>query len=163
MRRRRVAAASAMLAVVALVSSCSVPAEWAARLNADGSVDYLSCWDDLEEIEVDYAAPGETADTIEWRAHRSGMSDSGMLLTMPVDVAYYGQVPPDWTIDVPEHRPPSDWIRVSTSAGFAMRDDLREGEWIWFTNGYDWPWIPFGHRTCRGWELGPDAEPRRIP
>jgi hypothetical protein len=155
-------AGAAMIALVVLLSSCSVPREWAARLNADGSIDYLSCWDDLEEIEVDYVAAGETEGTIAWRVHRNEASDAGMMLTLTVDVAYYGQVPQGWTVDVPEHRPPRDWDRIDTPAGFAARDDLREGEWAWFTNGYDWPWIPDGHGLCSGWELGPDGEPRRI-
>jgi hypothetical protein len=161
MRRRGAVAAGVAVFALILLTSCSVPREWAARLNADGSIDYLSCWADLEEIEVDYVASGEREGAIAWRAHRSGVSDGGMMRALPVDVAYYGEVPQDWIVDVAEHRPPQDWTRVDTPAGYAARVDLREGEWVWFTNGYDWPWIPDGHHLCSGWELGPDGEPRR--
>jgi hypothetical protein len=147
--------------VMLLLSSCSVPAEWAARLNDDGTIDYLDCYSDLDHFEVDFRMPDESYldESPEWQAEIDNESVSGMR-SASVEVAYYGELPDGWIETVRAARSPGAWTFVSTNAGFAERDDLVEGEWVWFTNDDNWAWIP--PQPCDGWELGPDGEPRRI-
>lgn len=156
---KRIAAVALVGILTVGLTSCSVPAEWAARLNADGSVDYLSCYGPLDSIEVDfiYSAESDPA-PVEWAAEISSGSLSDVR-SSSIDVAYYGEVPAEWNETVPAVEPPERWEYVSTSAGFAERVDLVEGSWVWFTNDDHWAWIP--PQPCEGWEFGPDGEPRR--
>lgn len=144
-----------VVVVLALLSGCTVPPEWAARLNADGSIDYLNCRASLSSIEVDFHVNDD-----DWDAEPEWLVTTGHDDSATVDVALYGEVPEGWRVERTEHRPPPDWYYVSTSIGSAYRTELVEGEWVWFRNGTDWAWIP--PRPCDGWELGPDGDPRRL-
>ena len=133
-------------------------------MNADGTVDFLACDSELDEIRVDYRQQAELETytyepVIEWHAVRSATMVNGVAVVgNHTDVAYYGELPRGWSESFPAVVAPDDWTEVSTGIGFAYRDDLTEGSWVWFTHDENWAWIP--DHPCDGWELGPDGEPR---
>jgi hypothetical protein len=148
---RRLPAIAAAGALLVLLASCSMPSEFAMRLNSDGTVDYLDCSGPLGYVNVDYRYEVGEQGSIEWEATQP-------LGAGAADVAYYGEVPPGWDERYTAFRPPLGWTFVSTSAGGVYRESLDEGEWEWFTVS-TWDWIP--EHPCDGWELDSDGEPRR--
>ncbi len=159
MARRRIRALAVVLVAVAVLTGCSVAPEWAIRLNADGTVDHLLCWGGMESISVDYRSSSHPSGIVEWEAEVVPTPvDDFSAVAKPVDVAYYGETPPNWSGD-PARRPPVDWDYVSIGWGELARDELEVGEWHWEVRT-DWAWIP--PQPCDGWLVGADGEPRKV-
>ena len=158
MVRRRVGAVAAMLAIVVL-AGCSVPAEWAIRLNADGTVDYLACYGGMESVSVDYKSAYFDEQVVEWEIQTIPTpADDFSHVAKPVDVAYYGETPPNWE-GAPALPAPAGWTHVSTGGGFIAREDLTVGEWHWDLNS-NWEWVP--EHPCDGWVIDQGGEPVKV-
>jgi hypothetical protein len=138
------AVALALVATVALVG-CSVPSPYGLRLNSDGTVDAAECYGLPSKFTVDYVTSDELDDQDSWVEEwilflgASASHDEA-------EVVRYGEVP-DGSVTTELRDPPSDWVFVSTSVGSAARDELVEGEWVWwYTSRY--PWEP--EHPCGG-------------
>lgn len=156
MRRRLATGGAAFVALCALLTGCSVPEHGGARLNADGTIDYVLCSPGHNDvIEVDYWLDGESQSSPsdpEWHASPSqGAPDAPL-------VVRYGRLPIGYSQARPTADPPSGWDWVSTPGGSFNRDDLIEDEWYWNIESA-WAWIP--NHPCPGFEIGPDGDPRR--
>jgi hypothetical protein len=145
--RRRTRALALVLVTGALLASCSVPAPFGLRLNADGTVDSAECYGLPSKFTVDYVTADERADQDLWVAE--WVLFLGASATHEeAEVVRYGEEPPG-SVSTALADPPSDWVLVSTSVGSADRDDLVEGEWVWwYTSRY--PWEP--EHPCDGLE-----------
>lgn len=124
-----------------------MPEPFGLRLNADGSVDAVSCYDLGPSFRVAYVLQDELDDD-EW-------PDDWVLFVGPEadhsgpTVVRYGDEPLGTTSSVLED-PPRGWVVVSTTVGTADRDELVTDEWIWFhTSAYPWePEHPCGGLTA---------------
>jgi hypothetical protein len=148
MRSRTGIGALALVTAVVL-AGCSVPAPYGLRLNADGTVDAAECYALSSQFFVDYVTDDERADEKFWDEEwllSFGESDSHT----DAEVVRYGEEP-EGSSSITLEDPPVDWVFVSTSVGSADREELVEGEWVWwYTSSY--PWEP--EHPCEG--LGPD-------
>jgi hypothetical protein len=162
MAKRWVRAGALVVAVGVLLSGCSYPAEFAIRLNADRTVDYLECWGGMEYVSVDYLRSYQSEpEVVEWEARTVPTPvDDFSHVASPIEIAYYGHTPPNWE-GAPALPPPVGWdfVDVSTSWGPIAREDLTVGEWQWHLNS-TWPWIP--EHPCDGWDIDQDGEPVKV-
>lgn len=136
--------AGVALAMVGLLAGCSVPSPYGLRLNADGTVDAVDCYGLGSNFTVDYRLADEPwdTDTFEWElliGPEAGHGDDPA-------VVRYGVAPDGGTTTLLED-PPADWVEVWTSAGSARREELVEGEWVWWSTSR-YPWEP--ERPCAG-------------
>ncbi len=152
MTRRRIRALAVLLVVTAILTGCSPAHHGGVRLHANGTVDFALCDFPVRSIYVDYYVDGQRDPVESWSAHRSG---DGRYDPIAFE---YGVVPPGFTNDFPLKRPPRDWTVVSTPAGGFHREDLLEGEWVWNTPTWPFPWIPA--QPCGGISVDPDGDLR---
>jgi hypothetical protein len=138
----------ALVIAVALIG-CSVPTPYGLRLNADGTVDSAECYGLPSAFTVDYVTSEEIDDQDSWVEEWTlflGASASHD----EAEVVRYGEEP-EGSRSTVLLDPPSDWVFVTTSVGSADREELVEGEWVWwYTSRY--PWEP--EHPCGG--LGAD-------
>lgn len=145
MRRRNGVAGAVATVTLVILSGCTAPTPFGMRLNADGTVDYLVCRGSRSVIEVDYRYDSEDVNaesSPEWRA-AGASSERGVIR--------YGEEPDGFERDWLEPPPPGwDWVSASDPWVSATRDELVEGEWVWFSTT-DYPWIP--EHPCDGADL----------
>lgn len=140
----------AALVLLALsLTGCSPAHYGGVRLHTDGTVDFALCDYPIRSIYVDYYVDGELDPVESWSAHRSGDGRDDPL------AFEYGVVPSGFTNDFTPKRPPIDWSAVSTPAGGFSRDQLLEGEWVWNTPTWPFPWIPA--QPCGGISVASDG------
>lgn len=126
MIRRAGVAVCLALCGLAVLSGCTPAVQFGARLNADGTVDYITCNDwGSPSICVDYEW-GREDGPIEWQAASPADSDLNGV------VVHYGETPAGFT--GPAAAPvPAEWDRVQFGFSNIGRDELVVGEWVWET------------------------------
>lgn len=126
MSRRGATLVGSGLLVVLVLSGCSPAVQFGARLNADGTVDYITCNDwGSPPIHVDFVL-GREDGPVEWQANPLTESD------LNGEVVHFGENPEGFAgsraLPVPD-----EWDRVQFGFSNIRRDELVVGQWVWET------------------------------
>ncbi|CAO1650513.1 Lipoprotein [Salinibacterium sp. NYA9b] len=125
MRRfQRSAAAVSVLAIAVLLAGCSYVNRVAARLNAEGSLDFATC-----------DARNTDSFDVEW------IGPDGEPVGDPTSASVVGNVTTGDVFHLDAHTPTAEWESVSVRseglpgegniAGYFGAGDLASGDWVW--------------------------------
>lgn len=101
------------------LTACTPPTRYGARLNEDGTVDFVLCDMTPASVEVDYSPYFGN----DWEGEASTTA------TLTPVVRYGSELYEASVLRLP----PDDWTTVTFNGLSADRSDLTEGEWTWFT------------------------------